>query len=124
MLFSEDYSDTPADKLQAVLIDRLVRANIPRMVVTLGMDGAVYAEQGKGSGFCPPQKVDPIDTTGAGDAFFSGVAIGLTYGKTLEEACDIGTRLAVSVILTKDSVCPRFRPEEFGLPCPEEPDGN
>ncbi len=124
MLFSEDYSETPADELQAVLMDRLVRANIPRMVVTLGMDGAVYAEQGKGSGFCPPQKVDPIDTTGAGDAFFSGVAIGLTYGKTLEEACDIGTRLAVSVILTKDSVCPRFRPEEFGLSCPEEPGGN
>ena len=36
----------------------------------------------------------------------------------------LGTRLAVSVILTKDSVCPRFRPEEFGLPCPAEPDGN
>ena len=105
-------------------MDRLSRANIPRMVVTLGMDGAVYAEQGGGSGFCPPQKVDPIDTTGAGDAFFSGVAIGLTYGKSLAEACDIGTRLAVSVILTKDSVCPRFRPEEFGLPCPAEPDGN
>ena len=124
MLFSEDYSGTSADGLQAVLMDRLARANIPRMVVTLGMDGAVYAEQGGGSGFCPPQKVDPIDTTGAGDAFFSGVAIGLTYGKSLAEACDIGTRLAVSVILTKDSVCPRFRPEEFGLPCPAEPDGN
>ena len=122
MLFSEDYSDTPAGELQDILKDRLVRANIPRMVVTLGMDGAVYAEQGGESGFCPPQKVDPIDTTGAGDAFFSGVAIGLTYGKTLAEACDIGTRLAVAVILTKDSVCPRFRPEEFGLPCPDEPE--
>ena len=31
MLFSEDYSGTSADGLQAVLMDRLARANIPRM---------------------------------------------------------------------------------------------
>ena len=36
-------------------------------------------------------------------------------GKTLAESCEIGTRLAASVIATKENVCPRFRPEEFGL---------
>jgi len=121
MLFSEDYSEASAEEISALLPDRLARANIPRMVVTLGSDGAVYAEQGKGSGICTTPNVDPVDTTGCGDAFFSGVAIGLTYGKTLPEACEIGTRLAISVILTKESVCPRFRPEEFGLsPVQEE----
>ena len=114
-LFSEDYTDVPPEKLQGMLEDRLIRAGIQRMVVTLGAGGAVYAEQGGTSGYCPGQNTDVIDTTGAGDAFFSGVAIGLTYGKTLAEACDIGTRLAVSVIVTKESVSPRFRPEEFGL---------
>jgi pseudouridine kinase len=59
--------------------------------------------------------VDIIDTTGAGDSFFAGVAIGLTYGKSIAEACRIGTRLAASVIATKESVCPRFLPEEFDL---------
>ena len=93
---------------------------IPQMVVTMGVDGAVFAEKGGGSGFCASQKVDVIDTTGAGDAFFSGVTIGLTYGKSLAEACEIGTRLAISVISTKESVCPRFRPEEFGLSVPWE----
>ena len=34
----------------------------------------------------------------------------------LAESCGIGTRLACSVISTRESVCPRFRPEEFGLP--------
>ena len=120
MLFSEDYSDIPAESLQHMLVDRLVRAGIPRMVVTLGEAGAVYAEIDGMSGFCPAQKVDVIDTTGAGDAFFSGVTIGLTYGKSLAEACEIGTRLAISVISTKESVCPRFRPEEFGLSVPWE----
>ena len=63
----------------------------------------------------PGRKVDIVDTTGAGDAFFSGVCIGLTYGKTLQEACRIGTRLAATVICTTENICPRFMPEEFGL---------
>ncbi len=115
MLFSEDYSDISAEELESVLQVRLIRAGIPRMVVTLGEQGAVYAEADGCVGYCPAQKVDVIDTTGAGDAFFAGVTIGLTYGKSLAEACEIGTRLAQSVISTKESVCPRFRPEEFGL---------
>ena len=56
-----------------------------------------------------------IDTTGAGDSFFAGVTAGLTYGKSLREACEIGTRMASSVIATKDSTCPAFMPEEFGI---------
>ncbi len=59
--------------------------------------------------------MDVIDTTGAGDAFFAGVVIGLTYGKDLRQACMIGTRIAGSVIATRENVCPRFHPEEFGI---------
>ena len=116
MLFSEDYTDVSPKELQGLLQDRLVRSGIPRMVVTLGADGAVFAESGGTCGFCPSTNVDVIDTTGAGDAFFAGVTIGLTYGKPLAESCGIGTRLACSVISTRESVCPHFRPEEFGLP--------
>ena len=116
MLFSEDYTDVSPKELQGLLQDRLVRSGIPRMVVTLGADGAVFAESSGTCGFCPSTNVDVIDTTGAGDAFFAGVTIGLTYGKSLAESCGIGTRLACSVISTRESVCPHFRPEEFGLP--------
>ncbi len=120
MLFSEDYSEMTPKELCALLPERLQSAGIPMIVVTLGADGAVYAERDN-PGNCdwyPPQKVDVIDTTGAGDSFFAGVAIGLTYGKTLRESCGIGTRLASAVIATKESVSPRFRPEEFGLELP------
>ena len=58
------------------------------------------------------------DTTGAGDAFFAGTVIGQTYGKTLAESCEIGSRLAASVICITENVCPRFRPLEFGLDIP------
>ena len=64
------------------------------------------------------KKVDVMDTTGAGDAFFAGTVIGLTYGKTLAESCEIGSRLAASVICITENVCPRFRPLEFGLNIP------
>ena len=61
------------------------------------------------------KNVSVKDTTGAGDSFCAGVASGLTYGKTLPEAVEIGTRLAASVITSSENVCPRFLPAEFGL---------
>ena len=48
--------------------------------------------------YAPTYPVRVVDTTGAGDSFFAGVAIGLTYGRTLPESCVIGSRLAASVI--------------------------
>ena len=115
ILFSEDYENMTAEELSEILPERIRSAQIPQMVVTMGGNGAVYADQDGNQGVYPALKVDVIDTTGAGDAFFSGVCIGLTYGKTLREACAIGTRLASTVICTSENICPRFMPEEFGL---------
>jgi pseudouridine kinase len=89
------------------------------MVVTMGAEGAVYADREGNSGICPARNVQVKDTTGAGDAFCAGVSIGLTYGKTMPEAIEIGSALAASVIISSENVCPRFRPEEFGLVLPE-----
>lgn len=115
LLFSEDYSKVQPEQLMHVIYEKIEMAQFPRMVVTLGKNGAVYADKDGECGICPAFPVTVIDTTGAGDAFFAGVAIGLTYGKSLSEACVIGTRLASSVIATKENVCPRFLPSEFGL---------
>ena len=115
ILFSEDYEHVTPDEMMKVLPERIRLAKIPQMVVTMGGEGAVYADQEGNTGFYPALKVDVVDTTGAGDAFFSGVCIGLTYGKTLRESCAIGTRLASTVICTSENICPRFMPEEFGL---------
>ena len=115
LLFSDEYQKMTPEELLPVIKNNAEQARIPRLVVTLGEKGSVYTELNGESGFCPPRNVDVIDTTGAGDAFFAGVTIGLTYGKNLKESCEIGTRLAASTIATKDNVCPIFRPEEFGL---------
>lgn len=115
ILFSEDYTNVTAEEMTEILAQRIQSAKIPKMVVTMGGDGAAYADQEGEKGVYPALKVDVVDTTGAGDSFFAGVCMGLTYGKTLREACAIGTRLASTVICTSENICPRFMPEEFGL---------
>ena len=115
MLFMDDYSEVNPEDLKDIIYNKATMAGIPKMVVTLGEAGAIYAEAGVGCGICPSRKVEVRDTTGAGDAFFSGVTIGLTYGKSLAEACAIGSMLAASVITSTENVCPRFLPSEFGI---------
>lgn len=115
IFFLDDYSEKTPEEMQVLLADKVIRAGIPSMVVTMGGAGSVYADRDGCSGLCPARKVQVQDTTGAGDAFCAGVAIGLTYGKTLAESVEIGTMLAASVITSKENVCPRFLPEELGL---------
>ena len=115
ILFSDDYSDKTPEEMIGIVSRKVQAARIPSMIVTMGGNGAVYADMHGDMGFCPARKVEVKDTTGAGDAFCAGAAIGLTYGKTLGESCEIGAMLAASVIVTSESVCPRFLPRELGL---------
>ena len=115
ILFVCDFSGLTPEELCEELSRRVVSARIPSMVVTMGSRGAVYADMNGDKGVYPARKVKVRDTTGAGDAFCAGVAIGLTYGKTMREAVEIGTRLASSVITVSENVCPRFLPQELGL---------
>ncbi len=115
IFFSQEMEGLSEEEMAWIAAEKVKQAQIRRLVITMGERGAVYAELDGESGIVPAQKTDVIDTTGAGDAFFAGTAIGLTYGKTLQESCEIGTRLAASVIATKENVCPRFLPEELGL---------
>lgn len=120
LLFLDDYSEVSPAQMERILADKVVRANIPSMVVTMGGAGAVFADRSGSSGFCPARNVQVKDTTGAGDAFCAGVASGLTYGKDLAGAVEIGTMLAASVITSSENVCPRFLPAELGLCYPQK----
>jgi len=115
ILFSDDYSGRTVEEMIEIISAKVQAARIPSMIVTMGGAGAVYADMQGDKGFCPARRVEVKDTTGAGDSFCAGVSIGLTYGKTLKEACEIGAMLAASVIVTSENVCPRFLPRELGL---------
>lgn len=115
MLFADDYQSLEPEELKNILSTKVQNAKIPSVVVTMGSKGCVWADMYGNSGLCPARNVHVKDTTGAGDAFCAGVCIGLTYGKTLAEAVEIGTTLAASVITSSENVCPRFLPQELGL---------
>ena len=115
LLFIDDYTNHTPQQLCDILQQKVLGAQIPAMVVTMGAQGAVYADCSGNKGVCPARNVIVKDTTGAGDAFCAGVAIGMTYGKSLPEAIDIGSILAASVITSSENVCPRFLPGELGI---------
>lgn len=115
MLFYDDYSKKTPEEMLKILESKIASANISSMIVTMGSQGAVYADNKGNQGICPAKKVVVKDTTGAGDAFCAGAMTGLSYGKSLAEACEIGSTLAASVITSSENVCPRFMPSEFEL---------
>ncbi len=61
------------------------------VIVTRGPFGVTWTGA-QGAQRFPAVKVDAVDTTGAGDAFNAGLAVGLAEGAGVEEAIDLGLR--------------------------------
>lgn len=94
-LFREDLIDAGPEDTLKILRKGSEMVGIPAMVVTMGPRGAVYADNVTGEfGYCPPMDVDVVDTTGAGDAFFSAAVAALMGGAPLSQAVQEGTHLA------------------------------
>jgi ribokinase len=72
-------------------------------VITLGGDGAVFAEgAGDHSGkseHLPAKKVTPVDTTGAGDAFLGALTVALSKNSSLKEAVAEGLIAGTAAVL-------------------------
>ncbi len=107
-LFSLNIGASSPEEVRCALSQELERIGLASMVVTMSAQGSVFAQMEGESGWCPAREVEVVDTTGAGDAFFAGVAIGLTRGKSLAESCEMGTVLAASAISVEDNVCERL----------------
>ena len=82
-------------------------AGIRSMVVTMGVQGSVYYDGTTGeAGICEPYPAHVVDTSGAGDAFFSGTVMGLTRSLPLKEAVRYGAKLASLTIGSEENSCP------------------
>ena len=105
-LFREDLTAlTPEQTLEALQKGSKVAA-IPSMVVTMGAKGSVFVDHRTGEfGYCPPLSVDVVDTSGAGDAFFSAAVVALMGGAPLSQAVREGTKLAARVLAVEGN-CP------------------
>ncbi|WP_432095426.1 ribokinase [Streptomyces sp. bgisy100] len=77
----------------AALLDRGPRS----VVVTLGPEGALVARP-EGTIRVPSLSVDPVDTTGAGDAFTGALAWRLGVGDDLETAVRFAVRVGAAAV--------------------------
>lgn len=79
----------------------LQQYDIPLLFITLGDDGS-YVVTKEGGEYIPARAVSAIDTTGAGDAYVSGILHGLNkypgtlQDLTLEQACKMAEFASVS----------------------------
>lgn len=76
--------DEPRTAAEAVAAARKLRRKGPT-VITLGADGAVVVDGDKSETFTAPA-VEPVDPTGAGDAFCGALGTMLARGRELREA--------------------------------------
>lgn len=67
--FTEDYSQTSPEELVQIIKEKVMSSQMKSMVVTMGGQGSVYANNQGEYGIYPAKKVHVKDTTGAGDAF-------------------------------------------------------
>ena len=85
------------------------KRDLKQIVVTLGVHGSIYFDSRNGdAGFVPAEPTRLVDSTGAGDAFFSGTVDGLIHGMSLRDACARGAHLASLTIQTEENTCPRI----------------
>ncbi len=106
-LFECDLTDAVPCEMYEFISKHAPSIGCRSMVVTMGERGAVYydTEQEKG-GIVSAIPTALVDSTGAGDAFLSGLVMGLSRGHTLEQSVRIGTMLASKTIATTESCAP------------------
>ena len=95
--------DDPTDILE--LAHRLQQRGVKHVVVTRGENGALIVSADGSVDHVPGQKVDVVDTTGAGDAFTCALAVALAEGTSLKEAVRFATYAGASAC-TKLGVIP------------------
>jgi ribokinase len=93
------------DPVQAADIGRRLRRRGARIVIVkLGDQGCVLVSDGEPR-HLPAPKVQAVDTTAAGDVFNAGLAVGLSEGMELSNACQFANR-AAAVSVTRRGAQP------------------
>jgi pseudouridine kinase len=118
LFLEQDFTNLNIDQKQESLIQFVDRMGMNSMVVTLGENGAVYYNsQTKEVGYQPVFPVKLVDSSGAGDAFFSGTVMGLVRGLSLQEAVICGTKVAGWTIESSENTYPelpiKIKQDEF-----------
>ena len=82
------------------------------VIVTLGERGCVWVHA-NGSEHVPAPRVEPVDTTGAGDAFNGALAVALADNKPLPEALEHAVRAGTAATLRPGAGAAMPTPEDL-----------
>ena len=88
-------------------LERLAGTGPGEIAIKLGGEGALVAGRGGVERIAVPEKVKPVDTTGAGDSFNAGYLAARLAGRPPAEAALAGHRLASVVIRHRGAIVPR-----------------
>ncbi len=92
-----------------------IRAGRSGVIISLGAEGALVFDQ-QGRRHFPAFPVQPVDSTGAGDAFRAGLAVSLAQGKGIDQAVRFANAcgaLACTVLGAEPSMPRRNDVERF-----------
>lgn len=93
-----DGSESMSTETEPVIAEKLMAHGLASLVITLGANGCLVAEQGMEIQQLSAVKVKAMDTTGAGDAFTGAVAARLAHGDTLAQAADFAGKFAALTV--------------------------
>lgn len=93
---NEDEAKALLDLEPEAAVDKLAE-DVTIAIVKVGAEGS-WIKRGPKKVFVPANKVDCVDTTGAGDLYAAGFMYGQIKGYTLQKSGEIGTLLAGNVI--------------------------
>ena len=99
-------SGLPVDSLESAerAAGQLIAAGAGKVIITLGAQGAVFAN-GQGFEHFPAPRVKAVDTTAAGDTFVGGFAAALASGKSEADAIRFG-QAAAALSVTRSGAQP------------------
>jgi ribokinase len=87
-----------AKQLEQALGVSIEELDVADIIITLGSDGARWISEGVDQHFAAI-KVDPVDTTGAGDTFTGYVLAGLDRGLTMGQSISLAMRAAALMVM-------------------------
>jgi ribokinase len=73
--------------------EKLVTDFAGKLIITMGSKGVMYFD-GEKANISPSQKINVIDTTGAGDSFVAGFAAGISNNEGIKKSVELGIEIA------------------------------
>jgi pseudouridine kinase len=90
--------------------EEMIKAGVRRIFITAGKEGVFYSD-GKEGGWLNPILVEVQNTTGAGDAFMSGITYGSMNSFSIRECAKMGLGAAAIALESTSAVNAEISPE-------------